>query len=118
MDRLNKIESEALKRRMREAFERTMDQVTQAVNAARDGHLINDSEERCRDVLGEFRRLAFETAAQMRVEATEADPSFSPSGGGEARGGESVGAQLQRADCAASSAGGERGGRRDDRCGG
>jgi hypothetical protein len=98
MDRLNKIEADALKRRMREVFERTMDEVAQAVNGARDGHLINDSEERCRDVLGEFRRLAFETAAQMRVQATEADPSFSPSGVGEARGGESVGAQLQRPD--------------------
>ncbi len=78
MERLSKINADELRRRMREAFEQTMDDVAQSINDARDGHLINDSEERCRDVLGEFRRLAYETAAQMRVEATEADPAFSP----------------------------------------
>lgn len=118
MDRLEKIDSVELRRRMREAFERTMDDVAQSVNDARDGHWINDSEERCRDVLGEFRRLAYETAVQMRVEATEADPAFSPDGGGEARDGESIGAELQRADSGASASGGARRGRRNRRAGG
>lgn len=98
MDRLVKIDADELQRRMRAAYEQTMNDVAQAVNGARDGHLINDSEERCRDVLGEFKRLAYETAAQMRVEATEADPSFSPGGRGEARRGVPDGPQLQRAD--------------------
>ena len=80
MDRLSKINADELIRRMRAEFERTMAEVTQAVNDAPDGHLIDGSEERCRDVLGEFRRAAYEAALQMRVEATEADPSFSPSG--------------------------------------
>lgn len=102
MDRLAKIDRTELQRRMREAFERTMNDVAQAVNEARDGHLINDSEERCRDVLGEFRRLAYETAAQMRVEATEADPAFFPSGPGEARGGESLDPHRQRPGTTAS----------------
>jgi hypothetical protein len=97
MDRLGKIDVDELQRRMRAAYEQTMSDVAQAVNDARDGHLINDSEERCRDVLGEFRRLAYQTAAQMRVEATEADPSFSPGGRGEARHSVPNGTQLQRA---------------------
>ena len=80
MDRLSKIGADELIQRMRSEFEKTMAEVAQAVNAAPDGHLIDGSEERCRDVLGEFRRAAYEAALQMRVEATEADPSFSPSG--------------------------------------
>jgi hypothetical protein len=102
MERLAKIEQDELKRRMRVAFERTMEQVAQAVNDARDGHLINDSEERCRDVLGEFRRLAYETAAQMRVEASEADPAFSPSAAGQPRPGEPLDPELQRPGAVAS----------------
>jgi hypothetical protein len=78
MDRLAKLDKEELILRMRAEFEKTMAEVAQAVNAAADGHLIDGSEERCRDVLGEFRRLSYETAVQMRVEATESDPSFSP----------------------------------------
>ncbi len=93
MDRLMKIEAVDLERRMRSAFEQTMKDVAQSINNARDGHLINDSEERCRDVLGEFRRLAYETAARMRIEATEADPAFSPGPGRETRLGQSIGAQ-------------------------
>lgn len=80
MDRLAKIDKEQLILRMRAEFEKTMSEVALAVNAAADGHLIDGSEERCRDVLGEFRRLSYETAVQMRVEATESDPSFSPCG--------------------------------------
>jgi hypothetical protein len=97
MDRLSQIDKDELIRRMRGEFERTMAEVTQAVNGAPDGHLINGSEERCRDVLGEFRRLAYETAVQMRVEATEADPSFSPGEPGAPRPGQPDGADLLRA---------------------
>jgi hypothetical protein len=52
MDRLAKIDRDELVRRMRAAFERTMLEVTAAVNDAPDGHLIDGSEERCRDALG------------------------------------------------------------------
>ena len=98
MDRLAQIDRDALVRRMREEFERTMRAVADAVNAAADGHLIDGSEERCRDALGEFRRLAYEAAVQMRVEATEADPAFSPGGpvAAAAGGGGPVGADGQR----------------------
>lgn len=98
MDRLSKLDRDELVRRMREDFERTMLQVADAVNDAPDGHLIDGSEEQVRDLLGDFRRRTFETAAQMRVEATEVSPAFSPGEGsaGSSRGGGSVDAQLQR----------------------
>lgn len=98
MDRLSQIDKDELIRRMREEFERTMAQVTQAVNEAPDGHLINGSEERCRDVLGEFRRRVYQTAVQMRVQATEADPSFSPGKPGASRPGQPDGVDLLRPD--------------------
>ena len=87
MDRLAEVDREAFVRRMREDFERTMREVADAVNAAPDGRLIDGSEERCRDALGEFGRRAYEAAVQMRVEATEADPAFSPRRPGGCRGG-------------------------------
>jgi hypothetical protein len=106
MDRLAKMDGEELVRRMREDFERTMRQVADAVNEAADGHLIDGSEERVRDLLGEFRRRSFETAAQMRVEATEASPDFSPGEGrvGSAWADDALDAQLQRAGGTASAA--------------
>src|SRR6201996_8515302 len=78
MDGLSKLNRDELVRRMREDFERTILKVADAVNDAPDGHLIDGSEEQVRDLLGDFRRRAFQTAAQMRVEATEASPAFSP----------------------------------------
>lgn len=98
MDGLAKMDRDELVRRMREDFERTMREVADAVNDAPDGHLIDGSEERVRDLLGEFRRRSFEAAAQMRVEATEASAAFSPgeAGIGASRRGQTVDAQLQR----------------------
>ena len=97
MDGLAKIDREELVRRMREDFERTMREVADAVNDAPDGHLIDGSEERVRDALGEFRRRAFEAAAQMRVEATEGSAAFSPgeAGSGQPGRGGPLDAQLQ-----------------------
>ena len=113
MDRLNKLDREELVRRMREDFERTILKVADAVNDAPEGHLIDGSEEQVRDLLGEFRRRAFETAAQMRVEATEGSPAFSPGGepAGSSRGGGLLDAQLQRAVGTASGSIRKRGGR-------
>jgi hypothetical protein len=111
MDRLSKIRADELIQRMRSEFEKTMAEVAQAVNTAPDGHLIDGSEERCRDVLGEFRRAAYEAALQMRVEATEADPSFSPSGLRSSRPGQPDSAEQLRADTTASPSLPESGGR-------
>jgi len=113
MDRLAKFDKDEFIRRMRAKFEATMEQVAQAVNAAPQGHLINASEEACRDVLGEFRRAAYQTALQMRIEATEQDVAFSPSGACPPRSGQPDGAQRLRPGPVAS--GSLRGsGRRDD----
>lgn len=103
MDGLAKIDRDELVRRMREDFEKTMRQVADAVNDAPDGHLIDGSEERVRDLLGEFRQRSFQAAAQMRVEATEASADFSPGAAGSdpARGVGPLDAQLQRAGGAA-----------------
>lgn len=72
-----KLDLDEYRKKMREAFEQTMNQVADAVNNARRGRWIRDSEEKARDVLEEFRRVAFETAVQMRIDAAEA--AFSPS---------------------------------------
>ncbi len=102
MERLGRIEAEELMRRMRSAFEKTMAAVVEAVNQAPDGHWIDASEERCRDVLGEFRRMAYETAMQMRVEASEADPAFSPCQSGATRSRPASGAERLRVAATAS----------------
>jgi hypothetical protein len=117
MDRLAKMDRDELVRRMRADFEQTMRQVADAVNAAPDGHLIDGSEEQVRDLLGEFRRRSFETAAQMRVEATEASADFSPGGtkAGSSRRGDPLDAQLQRTSGTASASLPEQ---RRDRCAG
>jgi hypothetical protein len=104
MERLAKIEKAELIRRMRAKFEESMAQVTEAVNDAPTGHLIDGSEERCRDVLGEFRRVAYETAVQLRIEATDTSPDFSP---GEpracrSRDGGTIGVDVQRPGAGAS----------------
>lgn len=76
MDRLPKMLPQQLAERMREEFERLMTQVTQAVNDAPEGRVIVDSEEKVRDLLGEFRRSTYQNALQLRVDAAEA--AFSP----------------------------------------
>jgi len=118
MDGLGKIDREELVRRMRADFEETLRQVADAVNDAPDGHLIDGSEERVRDLLGEFRRRSFQTAAQMRVEATEASAGFSPggAGAGEPGAGGAVGGELRGPGGAAPPA--VRAARRHDRRGG
>ncbi len=106
MDRLSKMDKEEFVKRMQAQFEQAMREVTDAVNDAADGHLIDGSEERCRDVLGEFRRIAYQTAVQMRVEATEASPDFSPGAAraGASRCGGANGGDVQRTGATASGA--------------
>jgi hypothetical protein len=78
MERLPKLATHELVDRMRCDFEQLMAQVAQAVNDAAEGRVIVESEEKVRDLLGEFRRLTFEKALQLRVDAAEA--AFSPGG--------------------------------------
>ncbi|MFO0890520.1 MAG: hypothetical protein U0790_15430 [Isosphaeraceae bacterium] len=67
--------------RMRAKMEAMLGQVADAVNDAAPGQIISGSEERVRDLFGELRQQAFETALQMRTDAAEA--AFPPSEGSE-----------------------------------
>ena len=58
-------------------FERTVEEVADAVDGATAGRLIRDSEEPARDALDRFRQVVYEQAMQAKVNAAEA--SFSPS---------------------------------------
>ena len=78
MERLPKMLVSAYVEAMRADFEQVMRKVAEAVNQAPEGQVIDASEERVRDLLGEFRARAYQTAMQMRVEAAEA--AFSPGG--------------------------------------
>jgi len=75
---LPKLDREAYLRQMREAFERTLQAVADAVDNAPAGRVIRDSEHPARDALEKFREVAFQTAIQLKIDAAEA--AFPPSG--------------------------------------
>jgi hypothetical protein len=58
-------------------FEATIEAVADAVDNARKGRWIADSEEPSRQALERFRRKAYEAAVQAKVDAAEA--AFPPS---------------------------------------
>ncbi|QDU92429.1 hypothetical protein [Lignipirellula cremea] len=72
-----KLDREEYLRQMRAEFERTLEQVADAVDAAPAGRIIRDSEYPARDALEEFRRKAYEKAIQLKSDAAEA--AFPPS---------------------------------------
>jgi hypothetical protein len=74
---LPKLDRNAYEEQMRAEFERTLREVADAVDNAPQGRIIRDSEEKARDALDRFRKLAYEKAVQMKVNAAEA--AFSPS---------------------------------------
>lgn len=74
---LPKLDRAAYLAQMRAEFERTLQEVADAVDEAPAGRVIRDSEERARDALDRFRRVAYEKAIQMKVHAAEA--AFPPS---------------------------------------
>lgn len=78
MESVPKVAVEAYKERMREVTEAMLHGVMGAVNKARDGAWINDSEMEVRDLLAEYRRTAYEIAVQMKMDAAQA--AFSPGG--------------------------------------
>lgn len=79
MDRLLTMDKEQYIQRMQAEIRSVLEQVADAVNDAPTGNVINGSEIAVRDLMGELRRKAFETAVQMRIDSTES--SFSPSQG-------------------------------------
>lgn len=80
MDTIPKMSREQYIESMRTQFEAILGGVADAVNEAPEGQIINASEERVRDLFAEFRRVAYETALQGRIDAAEA--AFPPSAGG------------------------------------
>ena len=74
---LPRLNREEYLREMREEFERTLQEVADAVDQAPAGRVIRDSEHRARDALERFREKAYEKAMQLKIDAAEA--AFPPS---------------------------------------
>ena len=77
MDRLLTMDRQEYVSRMQTECRRILEEVADAVNGVPTGNVISGCEMEVRDLMGEFRRKAFETAVQMRIDSTES--SFSPS---------------------------------------
>jgi hypothetical protein len=71
------LDAKQLEESLREDFERCLAAVVQAVDGARIGAIIDESEEPVREATGRLRQKIFEKAIQMKTEAAEA--AFSPS---------------------------------------
>lgn len=72
------IDAKQLEKSLREEIERCLAAVVAAVDGARVGSIIDDSEEPVRVATGRLRQKIFEKAIQMKTDAAEA--AFSPSG--------------------------------------
>ena len=78
---LPKVDRAALRAQLHADFERTVDEVAEAVDSAPAGRVIRDSEEPARVVLDRFRCKVYEAALQAKVGAIEAaEAAFPPSG--------------------------------------
>lgn len=77
------IEAEKLAELLKDDIEKCIAEVTDAVNTAEAGAVIDDSEEPVRISTAELRRKIFEKALQMKMDAAEA--AFSPSQQGNRR---------------------------------
>ena len=86
MSQLPRVSPEQLKDRLHGMVDDLAEQIMQSMNAARVGHLIDDTEEAVRQAGHEFVRAAFEAALQQKIDAAEA--SFSPSGEHDDRSGD------------------------------
>ena len=77
------VSKEQLKALLSDDVETMLKEVVEAMNQARPGRIIDDSEELVRAAAGEFRRRLFEKALELRRQRE----AFSPSGeGGVAEG--------------------------------
>jgi len=72
------ITKEQLKQALSGDFERLLNEVVEAVNQAQPGHIIDDSEEPVRDAAGEFRRMLFEKALELRSQREAFSPGRQP----------------------------------------
>jgi hypothetical protein len=84
MDRLIQVERARLASEMQKEVQGMLAQVMDAVNAAQDGRLIEDSERAVLELMRDFQKRVFEKALQLRVDSTESAFSPSPGPGGQA----------------------------------
>lgn len=80
------VNAEELQQSMAADIERLVQEVTEAMNAARDGRIIADTEERVRDAHAVFREQVYAKAISLLQSKQEA---FSPSARGAAEQGPS-----------------------------
>ncbi len=73
-----KITRKQLKQALSVDIEKLVDDVVEAVNIARPGSIIDDSEEPVRDAAGQFRRMLFEKALELRGQSEAFSPSSQP----------------------------------------
>ena len=74
-----RVSAEELKQAWKADFDRLAEEVAEAMNAAKAGRIIADSEEPVRDANAEFRERMYEKALGLLQEKQEV---FSPSGEG------------------------------------
>ncbi len=74
------IDAKQLVESLQKDFEGCIAAVVEALNRARVGAIIDESEEPVREATGQLRQKIFEKAVQMKTEAAEA--AFSPSARG------------------------------------
>jgi len=72
----SRITKGQLKKVLATDIDRLVDDVVEAMNNAKPGSVIDDSEEPVRDAAGRFRRIVFEKAIELRSQSE----AFSPSG--------------------------------------
>ena len=72
----NKITKKQLREVLAINMDKLLDDVVEAMNKAKPGSIIDDSEEPVRDAAGQFRRMLFEKALELRGQSE----AFSPSG--------------------------------------
>lgn len=72
-----RVSAEELKRTWAAEMDRMAEEIAAAMNAARDGRIIADSEELVRDAHAEFRERTYEKTIRLLQEKQEA---FPPSG--------------------------------------
>ena len=77
-DKEVRIELAELKQAMSQDFEQLVKETAEALNKARDGAIIADSEMIVREAMARFRQKVFEKAVQMKADKA-AKAAFSPS---------------------------------------
>src|SRR5258708_6789931 len=77
MERLVQVNREQLAAELRVEMEQALAKVMDAVNAAKDGRLIEESELPVFQLMKELEACVFQKALQLRVDSTES--TFSPS---------------------------------------